>query len=263
MARRGGPLHRRAGRASARVSRRRILSKSHAVRRLLSARAGGRVRAPLEFHLDRRADQRVERRCVHRVAVTPQHDRRPRSAVVLQHDAVCRRHHVSRPARGLCNVVCPDRGPRALRDERRILFDLQCAIGVIGVVHHAKLPVRALPRPRDVAGTWQGSYWQLGMVYYADDADCTLQIKEDSTFIAKCTRSAVGTNNIAKSSSWSGHVVTTANGIVLKNNGGPWPSIVLRRHGDTMYATTLDPLVGATIEMEFERSPHTTAGTGG
>ena len=121
----------------------------------------------------------------------------------------------------------------------------------------------ALPANRDVAGTWQGSYWQLGMVYYADDADCTLQIKEDSTFIAKSTRSAVGTNNIAKSSSWSGHVVTTANGIVLKNNGGPWPSIVLRRHGDTMYATTLDPLVGATIEMEFERSPHTTAGTGG
>ena len=50
----------------------------------------------------------------------------------------------------------------------------------------------ALPANRDVAGTWQGSYWQLGMVYYADDADCTLQIKEDSTFIAKCTRSASG-----------------------------------------------------------------------
>jgi len=122
----------------------------------------------------------------------------------------------------------------------------------------------ALPANRDVAGTWQGSYWQLGMVYYADDADCTLQIKEDSTFTAKCTRSAVGTNNIAMSSSWSGHVVTTAHGVVLQSNGGPWPSIVLRRHGsDTLYATTLDPLVGATVEMEFERGPHTTAGAGG
>jgi hypothetical protein len=123
----------------------------------------------------------------------------------------------------------------------------------------------ALPAGRDVAGTWHGSYWNLPLGNsYADDADCTLQINEDSTFTAKCTRSAIGTNNIARSSTWSGHVVTTAHGIVLQDNGGSWPSIVLRRHGnDTLYATTLDPLVGATIEMEFERGPRTTAGTGG
>ena len=102
------------------------------------------------------------------------------------------------------------------------------------------------------------------MVYYDDDADCTLQIKEDSTFTAKCTRSSVGTNNIAKSSSWSGRVVRKGNSIVLQDNGGSWPSIVLRRSGNgTLYGTTLDPLVGATIEMEFERGPNTTAGAGG
>ena len=112
----------------------------------------------------------------------------------------------------------------------------------------------ALPATRDIAGTWHGSYWQLGMVYYADDADCTLHINADSTFTANCTRSAVGTNNIAKSSSWSGRAVKNGDRIVLHDTGGAWPSIVLRRsRTGTLYGTTLDPLVGATIEMEFER----------
>jgi hypothetical protein len=123
----------------------------------------------------------------------------------------------------------------------------------------------ALPAERNVTGTWHGSYWNLPLGNsYGDDADCTLQINADSTFTTKCTRSAVGANNIARSSSWSGHVVTTAHGIVLQNDGGPWPSIVLRRYRDgTLYGTTLDPLVGATVEMEFEQGPHTTAGTDG
>ncbi|PYO53917.1 MAG: hypothetical protein DMD84_04240 [Candidatus Rokuibacteriota bacterium] len=94
------------------------------------------------------------------------------------------------------------------------------------------------------------------MVYYDDDADCTLRIKEDATFAATCTRSPVGTNNIAKSSKWSGRVVTKGNRIVLQDNGGPWPSIVLARsRNGTLYGVTLDPLVGATIEMNFEREP--------
>ena len=119
----------------------------------------------------------------------------------------------------------------------------------------------ALAVPPDIAGTWHGSYWQLGSAYYDDDADCTLQVKEDSTFTATCTRSVVGANNIAKSSSWSGRVTSKGNHTVLKDEGGPWPWIVLSRHGkDTLSATTLDPLVGATIEMKFERTPHTTAG---
>ena len=121
----------------------------------------------------------------------------------------------------------------------------------------------ALPAARELSGTWRGSYWQLGMVYYDDDADCTLRIKEDATFAATCTRSPVGTNNIAKSSKWSGRVVTKGNRIVLQDNGGPWPSIVLARSGNgTLYGVTLDPLVGATIEMNFEREPNTAAGAG-
>jgi hypothetical protein len=106
----------------------------------------------------------------------------------------------------------------------------------------------------DITGTWQGLYWQLGMVYYLDDANCTLQIKDDSTFTAKCTRSPIGANNLAKSSSWSGHVVTRGNELVLDDDAGVWPSIVLRRStDDRLYGTSLDPLVGATVQMKFER----------
>ena len=120
----------------------------------------------------------------------------------------------------------------------------------------------ALSAARDLVGTWRGSYWQLGMVLYADDADCTLRINEDATFTAKCTRVAWGTNNIARGSSWSGRVVTKGNRVILEANGGPWPWIVLTRSGnDTLYGITLDPPVGATVEMEFEREPTPAAET--
>src|SRR5262245_9050770 len=38
------------------------------------------------------------------------------------------------------------------------------------------------PVPADIVGTWRGAYWQLGANYYADDADCVLQIKPDWMF---------------------------------------------------------------------------------
>ena len=89
------------------------------------------------------------------------------------------------------------------------------------------------------------------MVYYDDDADCTLPIKDDATFTAKRTRVAWGTNNLARSSSWSGRVVTKGNRVILEDAGRPWPWIVLTRSGnDTLYGVTLDPPVGATIGME-------------
>jgi hypothetical protein len=122
----------------------------------------------------------------------------------------------------------------------------------------------ALPAASEFVGTWRGFYWQLGMVYYLDDADCTLEIKEDRAFTATCKRSPVGANNIAKSSTWSGRAVIENDRIVLDDEAGSWPSIVLRRSADdSLFGTTLDPLVGATIEMEFQRAPHRTAGTDG
>jgi hypothetical protein len=43
-----------------------------------------------------------------------------------------------------------------------------------------------------------------------------------------------------------------------------WPNIVLKRSGNsTLYGTTLDPLTGATVEIELEHAPNTAAGIGG
>jgi hypothetical protein len=128
----------------------------------------------------------------------------------------------------------------------------------------AREGVSALPAARELGGTWRGSYGQLGAVLYEDEADCTLRIKEDGTFTVKCARSQLGTNNLAKASSWSGRVVTKGNRVILQDTDGPWPWIVLTRSGNnTLYGVTLDPLVEATVMMEFEREPSTPAGAGG
>ena len=51
-------------------------------------------------------------------------------------------------------------------------------------------------------------------------------------------------------------MVTKGTRIVLEGDGGPWPSIVLRRSGDgALYGVTLDPQVGATVEMSFTHDP--------
>ena len=116
--------------------------------------------------------------------------------------------------------------------------------------------VSALAAARDLTGTWQGPYWQVGMVYYTDDANCTVRVNEDQTFTAKCTRSPFGTNNLAKTSSWTGHVVTKGDRVVLDADRDLWPNIVLQRaDNDTLYGVTLDPRVGATIELRLEREP--------
>jgi hypothetical protein len=132
-----------------------------------------------------------------------------------------------------------------------------CAAHRADVAREGSDATSAVPvAAREVSGTWRGSYWQVGMVYYLDDAHCTVLINDDQTFSAKCERSPFGSNNLARSSSWSGHVVMNAGRAVLRPDGGPWPSIVLNRHGrDTLYGVTLDPRVGATIQMRLERAP--------
>ena len=115
----------------------------------------------------------------------------------------------------------------------------------------------------ELIGTWHGTYGQIGMVYYEDDADCTLQIKDDATFSVACTRSALGTNNLARPSSWSGRVVTKGKRVVLQDTDGRWPWIVLTRSGtNSLYGVTVDPLVEATIMIDFERESSAAAGSG-
>ena len=124
----------------------------------------------------------------------------------------------------------------------------------------------ALPRARELTGTWHGSYWEtipLGNSY-DDIADCTLRINEDRTYTAACQRPEIGANNIMRPSSWSGRVVTKGQRVILENGGGPWPSIVLRpSHDGTLYGVTLDPRVGATVEMSFTHDPNTPASAAG
>jgi hypothetical protein len=112
----------------------------------------------------------------------------------------------------------------------------------------------ALAAARELNGTWRGNYWQLGMVLYDDDANCTVRITDSARFTTHCTRSPVGTNNIAKSSSWWGRVMTKGNHVILKDDSGIWPNIVLKRSGNNLYGTTLDPLTGATVEMDLEHA---------
>ena len=115
----------------------------------------------------------------------------------------------------------------------------------------------ALPAERDLDGTWRGNYWQVGMVYYLDDTNCTLRINEPR-FATTCTRSSVGTNNIAKSSSWSGRVVRKGNELILHNDTGMWPTVVLRRSADDrLFGLSVDPLTGATVELRFGQAPST------
>jgi uncharacterized lipoprotein YajG len=106
-----------------------------------------------------------------------------------------------------------------------------------------------------LSGAWRGAYGQVGASLYADEASCTLRIDEGGTFTATCVRSQIGTNNLAKASSWSGRVVTNGSRVVLQTTDGRWPSIVLKRSADgALYGVTVDPLVEATIMLKFERA---------
>jgi len=124
----------------------------------------------------------------------------------------------------------------------------------------------ALPSPRDFAGTWHGSYRALPAMgnSYDDEADCALRIKDDATYTVTCGRAKIGANDLARGSSWSGRVVTKGHEIVLHDQGGLWPTIVLRQSADgALFGTTLDPLVGPTIEIEFARESHPSASPSG
>ena len=88
-----------------------------------------------------------------------------------------------------------------------------------------------------------------------DEADCTIQIKEDRTFTAVCRPSKAGTNNLAKASTWSGTVVTSRNRVTLRTSQEAWVTLI--RSGNTLYGVAEDPLVEGTIMMRFEREGST------
>jgi hypothetical protein len=127
-----------------------------------------------------------------------------------------------------------------------------CAGPSASISSDASGPVAsALAPARELAGTWRGSFGQISAIFYMDEGECILQIKEDGTFTAACRPSKAGTNNLAKASTWSGTVVISRNRVTLRSSQEAW--ITLIRSGNTLYGVAEDPLVEATIMMNFDR----------
>jgi hypothetical protein len=101
-----------------------------------------------------------------------------------------------------------------------------------------------------LAGTWRGSFGQVGASIYTDDGACLVQIGDDGRFTAQCTPQP-GSNNLAKASTLSGTVVQRGDRVTLKSAQGP--SLTLVHSGDQLYGVAEDPLVEATIAIGLER----------
>jgi hypothetical protein len=98
----------------------------------------------------------------------------------------------------------------------------------------------------DLVGTWQGAFWWLGGVLYADEGSLLVQIKEDGTFTATMTPTAAA-NNIAKASSWSGTVSQSGRRVVFHLAKGSWPAwSSLERFGDMLYGVANNPATART-----------------
>src|SRR2546428_948 len=84
----------------------------------------------------------------------------------------------------------------------------------------------ALAPASELAGTWHGSFDQVGAAQYMDKSECILQIKEDGTFTTTCRPSKAGTDNRAKASSWSGTVVRSGSRVTLRSSQEAWVTLI-------------------------------------
>jgi hypothetical protein len=115
------------------------------------------------------------------------------------------------------------------------------------------LTAAAVAPAGDLSGRWYGSFGQVAASLYEDESKSVLQINPDGTFMATVAR-ALGTNNLAKPSKWSGMVVTNGDRVTLQNSQGRWPWIILTRSGDhTLYGVATDPAIEAPVMIRFER----------
>jgi len=127
-----------------------------------------------------------------------------------------------------------------------------CAGPSASISSDASGPVAtALAPASELAGTWRGSFGQVGASQWLDEGDCILQIKEDGTFTATVRPSKAGTNNLAKASTWSGTVVMSGNRVTLRSSQEAWVTLI--RSGSTLYGVAENPLVEAAIMMRFEQ----------
>jgi hypothetical protein len=113
--------------------------------------------------------------------------------------------------------------------------------------------VAAAPAPpRELSGTWRGTFSWVGAYFYEDEARVTVQIKGDGTFTGSVLPNR-GANNLAKPSTWAGTVVTRGNRVTLRNTEGPWPWVTLARSGDTLYGAAVDPGTFANVMLRLDR----------
>ena len=144
--------------------------------------------------------------------------------------------------------------PRMVVAMPAVALIVALAAGCAGPTSHASDSASAaIPPPSDVAGTWSGTFGWVGGWHYVDEGKVTLQIKEDGRFTATVERNGA-TNNLAKPATWAGTVVTRGNGVTLKNSGGSWPSLQLRRAGsNVLYGLGNDPAIEGPVMMRFDR----------
>jgi hypothetical protein len=115
--------------------------------------------------------------------------------------------------------------------------------------------VPASPAAQQLEGTWHGSFARVGGGSERDEANCVLEVEEDSTFTGKCSRSEPVTIGVSRAFVWSGRVVPKGRRFVLQTTDGLWPSIALTRSGnDRLSGLTRDPQMENFVMMEFERA---------
>jgi len=132
------------------------------------------------------------------------------------------------------------------------------AVSVLGlalVVVMAGCVTSGLPaQSSDLVGTWRGTLGEVAANQYEDEAVIALRIENDGTFSATVTPNR-GANNLAKTSKWSGTVVTRGHRVTLRNTEGPWPSLTLvrTRDGNVLYGVANDPASEENVMLKFER----------
>jgi hypothetical protein len=116
------------------------------------------------------------------------------------------------------------------------------------------VPAAAVVPAGDLAGTWYGSFGQVGSALYVAESRSVVRINPDGTFSATVTRGP-GTNNLAKPARWAGTIFTSGDRVTLKNTESTWPWLQLTRAGDdVLYGVAIDPAIEAPVMMKFERA---------
>lgn len=121
-------------------------------------------------------------------------------------------------------------------------FATGCAVSV------APSDSRMLAETAGLTGSWRGWFWQVnaGDTGYVH-GDVELQIKEDGTYAGTWAYRQVAGSTRASRSEISGAVSSNGNRVTLRD----WRRIMLRRAGDVLYGTVMDPGSNRTLQVRL------------